>query len=157
MIFVHEGVGDGQQAGLFAAVLGEGESGNAADVGDVAAHEQVVQDLVFAAQHAAGLDVDHNGAAGELFHLGLEGLGHFAHDGAVQGVHFSIGQGDGILGQRGGAAKQHSQYEYDAKKLFHWGFLLYNFLGGGLSPSVPGGRRAVRVDGKTPSFVLIKS
>ena len=127
MILVHEGVGDGQQLGLVAAILGQRESGDAADVGDVAAGQQVVQNLVLRAQHAAGLNVDDHGTAAQFFNLLLESAGDSAHDGAFEGVDLCISQGDGLLGQRRGAAQQHDQNQCDAKQLFHWGIPPFYF------------------------------
>ena len=119
MIAVFEHIGQAQQGRLGAAVLAQREGGDAADVGHGAAAQQVVQNLVFGAQHAAGLDVDQHGAAAQLFNLLLEGLGEFADDGALDGVHFSVGQGNRIIRQRGGAAQRQGQNEQQRNQFFH--------------------------------------
>ena len=121
MLLIDEGVGDGQKAGLVAAVLGQSESGDTAEVADVAAAEQVVEDLILGAENAAGLDVNQNGAAGQLFELCLEGLGHFADGGAFEGVDFRVGEGDGLVSGSGDSAqrKNHAQCHGECQKLFH--------------------------------------
>ena len=121
MLLIDEGVGDGQKAGLVAAVLGQSESGDTAEVADVAAAEQVVEDLILGAENAAGLNVNQNGAAGQLFELCLEGLGHFADGGAFEGVDFRVGEGDGLVSGSGDSAqrKNHAQCHGECQNLFH--------------------------------------
>ena len=104
MLAADEGVGDGQQLGFVAAVGGELERGETADVHGTAAAENAVQHLRFGAEHAGVLDVDQHAAAGQLFHFFFEELSGFADDG-IQRVHFAVGQGNGVRRQRGGAAE----------------------------------------------------
>ena len=116
VLAVLEHVGQGEQGRLGAAVLAEGERRDTGDVGDVAAAQQVVQDLVLGTQHAAGLDVDGHVAGGELFHLALEGLGQLAHDGALDGVHLGVGQGYRVGHRR--RADQHERKSHHENKRF---------------------------------------
>ena len=81
--------------------------------------EDIGQHGLLVAHDAAGLDVHDDGAAGKLLQLSLEGQGYVADDGTFDGIDFRIGQGDGSLGQRGSAGKQHDQYQGDAKQLLH--------------------------------------
>ena len=115
-VFKH--IGQGEQGGLGAAILAQREGGDTADVGHGAVAQQVVQDLVFRAQHAAGLNVDQHGAAGELFHLVLESLGHFTNDGAFHGVDFRVGQGDGVR-HRSGAADEQGKGQEQTDQFLH--------------------------------------
>ena len=119
MILAGEHIGQGQEDALLGAVLVQREGGNADDIHGGVAAQDVGQDGLLVAHDAAGLDVNQDLAAGQLFQLGFEGQGHVADDGAFDGVHFRVGQGD--LGQRRGAAQQHDQNQCDAKQLFHWG------------------------------------
>ena len=88
---VLEGEGDGQQLGLVATVAGQCESGNTGHIDGVAAGKNVVQNVVLGAEHAGGLNVDLNAAAGQLFHLLLESGGGLAHDG-IQRVDLGVDQ-----------------------------------------------------------------
>ena len=110
---------------MLSAVLVQRESGDADDVHGGVAAQDVGQDGLLVAHDAAGLDVNDDFAAGQLFQLGLESQGHVADDGAFNGVDLGVGQGD--LGQRGRAAQQHDQNQCDAKQLFHWGIPPFYF------------------------------
>ena len=55
--------------GVAIRILGQGESGDAGDVADIASSQQIVQYLVLAAQHTAGLQVDQQFSAGHLLRL----------------------------------------------------------------------------------------
>src|SRR5699024_447764 len=89
-----EGVGQAEQHRLLAAVAGKGESRETGQVDGVAAGEDVVQNVVFRAEHARSLQVDGDGPAGQLFDLLLK-IGSGLADDGVQGVDLGIDQGDG--------------------------------------------------------------
>ena len=93
-----EGVGQAEQHGLLAAVAGQGKGRDAGQVDGVAAGQDVVQDVVLRAQHARGLQVDGDGAAGQGLYLLLEVGSGLADDG-VQRVDLRIDQGHGGVGR----------------------------------------------------------
>ena len=102
-----EGVGQAEQHRLFAAVAGQGEGRDAGDVDGVAAGEDVVQNVVFRAEHAGSLQVDGDGTAGQGLDLLLK-IGSGLADDGVQGVDLGIDQGDGGVGGSGCGVTRHA-------------------------------------------------
>ncbi len=117
MFAADKGVGDGEQGGLLAAVGGELERGETADVNRAAVAEDAVQHLRLSAENAGVLNVDDDGAVGQFFDLFLEEGRGLADDG-IDGVDLAVGQGDGV-GQRCGAAKHEHESQSECKNLFH--------------------------------------
>ena len=118
VLAAHEGVGDGEQHGLLAAIAGQCERGDAGDVHGVAAAQDTVKDLSLRAQHAAGLDVDDDLALGKLLNLLLEGSRNLAHNGPLKRVDLGIGQ---LHGRRhsGRSAERNYQDQEQGKQLLH--------------------------------------
>ena len=112
---VLEGEGDGQQLGLVAAVAGQCESGDTADVDGGGAAEDSVQNVVLRAQNAGSLHIDDDGAAGQLLDLLLEVRTGLADDGiqrvdlGVDQSHLRVGSSScGITGGSGGSCSRGS-------------------------------------------------
>ena len=112
---VLEGEGDGQQLGLVAAVAGQCESGDTADVDGGGAAEDSVQNVVLRTQNAGSLHIDDDGAAGQLFDLLLEVGSGLADDGiqrvdlGVDQSHLRVGSSScGITGGSGGSCSRGS-------------------------------------------------
>ena len=96
------GVGDGQQLCLVAAVAGQGESGDTGHINGVAAGQNVIQNVVLGTQNTGSLEIDGDGAAGQLFDLLLESGSGLANDG-IQRVDLSVNQGHGRIVSSGGS------------------------------------------------------
>ena len=117
VLAAREGVRDGEQGRLAAAVAGQGERGDTGDVDGGAAGKDAVQDLRLGAQNAGSLHVDDDFAAGEFFHLGLE-IGRDLADDGVERVDLSVGQGNRFCGRR--STGQHQRQGRDeSEKLLH--------------------------------------
>lgn len=128
MIAVDEGEGDGQQLRLLRAVAVQRKGGNAGHVDGRGAAENGIEHIVLGAQHAGGLNVDGDRAAGERFNLLLEVRGGLSDDG-IQRIDLGVDErhlGVGLC-DCGGHAQQQGQREERAKDLFHVFFLLFDF------------------------------
>ena len=88
---VLKGEGDAQQLGLVAAVAGQCESRDTADVDGSGAAQDGVQNVVLRTQNAGSLHVDDDGTAGQLLDLLLEVRSGLANDG-VQRVDLGVDQ-----------------------------------------------------------------
>ena len=94
VLSVHKGIGNGEQIGFCRAVRGKGCCGNTGNVNRAASAQHSVQHISLGAEHAAGLQINGDGSAGELLYLLLEGGCSLAYYG-VQGINLSIYQGYG--------------------------------------------------------------
>ena len=122
VLLVDEGVGDGQELGLVAAVAGQRESGDTGDVNGAALGQDTIQNGCFVAQNAVGLNVDANRTIGQGLNLLLEIGSDHADDGALNGVYLSVGQSNsGAFSADGDCqAQNHNQSQSNADKLFHF-------------------------------------
>ena len=128
MILTGENIGQGQEDALHGAVLVQSECGDADDVDRGVAAQDVGKDGLLIAHDAAGLDVDHDVSAGQLFQLLFESQSHVTNDRTFDGVDFRIGQGNRLCGSRHCAdCKNHAQGHQKCQGFFHFGFLLNNF------------------------------
>ena len=127
VILAGEDVGEGQEDALDSAVLVESEGGDADDVDRGVAAEDVGKDGLLIAHDAAGLNVDQNGAAGQLFELLFESKGYVADNGTLNGVDFRVGEGNGLISGCGNGAqrKDHAQCHGECQELFHLVFLRF--------------------------------
>ena len=89
---VVKGEGDGQQLGLVAAVAGQCESRDTADVDGSRTAQDSIQNVVLRTQNTGSLHVNDDRTAAQLLDLFLEVRTGLADDG-IQGVDLSVDQG----------------------------------------------------------------
>ena len=95
---VVEGEGDGQQLRLVAAVAGQSESRNTADIDGSRAAQNSVQNVVLRAQNTGSLHIDDHRTAAQLLDLLLEVRTGLTNDG-IQRVDLGVDQSHlGIVG-----------------------------------------------------------
>ena len=81
MVTVYKCIRNRQKYGFFHAVACQSERGDTGHVDGSAAAQHGVEDIIFRTENTAGLNVDGDLPAGELFYLLLERGCHLSDDG----------------------------------------------------------------------------